>query len=177
VNRPARVFLALGSNLGDRGRHLDEAVRALRASPGVGQVEISPVYETAPVGPPQGRYLNAVASLTTTLPARALLDRLRAIERAAGRRRGSERNAPRTLDLDILFYGDECIDEDGLQVPHPRLQERAFVLTPLADLAPSLVHPRLGLSVAMLLDRVRDPDAVRSYAPEPVSNAPVSGAG
>lgn len=158
--------MALGSNLGDRARHLEQAIHGLRATCGVGQVEISPVYETDPVGPPQGSYLNAVVSLTTTLQPRALLACLQAIEAAAGRERASERNAPRSLDLDLLFYGDHCLDEEGLQVPHPRLQERAFVLTPLADLAPALMHPRLRLSVSALLDRVRDLDGVRLYAGE-----------
>jgi 2-amino-4-hydroxy-6-hydroxymethyldihydropteridine diphosphokinase len=152
--RAVRAYVALGSNLGDREANLRRALAALRASRGVGQVEASPVYETEPVGPPQGPYLNAVARVTTTLSARALLERLLAIEQAAGRERGTERNAPRTLDLDLLFHGDRVIDEPGLRVPHPRLHERAFVLVPLADLAPELVHPERGETVAALLARV-----------------------
>ena len=151
---PARAFVALGSNLGDRAQHLGRALRALRATRGVGQVECSSVYETAPLGPPQPHYLNAVASLTTTLGARALLERLLAIEAAEGRERGAERNAPRTLDLDVLLFAGNRIDEVGLQVPHPRLHERAFVLVPLADLAPDLRPPGLGATVEELLEKL-----------------------
>lgn len=158
-----RAYVALGSNLGDRAANLRRALAALRASTGIGQVEPSPVYETEPVGPPQGRYLNAVARVTTTLSARALLTRLLAIEQSAGRERGPERNAPRTLDLDLLLFGDRVIDEPGLRVPHPRLSERAFVLVPLADLAPELVHPERAETVARLLARVADREGVRPF--------------
>ena len=99
--------------------------------------------------------------MQTTLEARALFERLQAIEREAGRRRGRERNAPRTLDLDLLFYGDLCFAEPDLEIPHPRLHQRAFVLEPLADLAAEVRHPRLGLAVAELAAQVRDPAAVR----------------
>jgi len=127
---------------------------------------VSPVYETDPVGPPpQGPYLNAVVRLRTSLPPRALLERLQAIETAAGRTRGGERNAARTLDLDILFYGDAKIHEPGLAVPHPRLHERAFVLEPLCDLAPDRVHPTLHARVDVLARRVRNPAAVRRRDP------------
>jgi 2-amino-4-hydroxy-6-hydroxymethyldihydropteridine diphosphokinase len=161
---PARAFVALGSNQGDRGAHLRRALARLRATPGVGQVEPSPVYETDPVGgPPQGRFLNAVASVVTTLAPRALLERLLAIEAAEGRVRGAERNAPRPLDLDLLLHGDACLKEPGLEVPHPRLHERAFVLAPLCDLAPELRHPRLGATVRELLGRVRGGAGVRRY--------------
>lgn len=157
-----RAFVALGSNLGPRELRLCGAIAQLRAEPGIREVSVSPVYETDPIGPGrQGAYLNAVASLQTTLEARALLARLQAIERDAGRRRGRERNAPRTLDLDLLFHGELCIAEPDLEVPHPRLHERAFVLEPLADLAAEVRHPRLGLEVAELALRVRDPAAVR----------------
>jgi 2-amino-4-hydroxy-6-hydroxymethyldihydropteridine diphosphokinase len=156
------VFLALGSNLGSRESHLTAAVAALRRSEGVRVAAVSPVYETDPVGPPpQGPYLNAVARLRTSLAPRALLARLLEIEAEAGRSRGGERNTARTLDLDLLFYGARRIDEPGLEVPHPRLHQRAFVLEPLRDLAAELVHPGLRQSVESLARRVRDPDAVR----------------
>lgn len=132
----ANVFLALGSNLGDRTAHLERAVDALTR---LGSVEAgSPVYETAPVGgPDQGPYLNAVIKLDTDLPPMHLLERLLEIEKAAGRAR-TERWGPRTLDLDILLYGDETIDEPGLTVPHPALRDRRFVLMPLADVDPGI---------------------------------------
>ncbi|HVM55496.1 MAG TPA: 2-amino-4-hydroxy-6-hydroxymethyldihydropteridine diphosphokinase [Acidimicrobiales bacterium] len=129
-----RAFLALGSNLGDRGQHLRDAVAAM---PDV--VAVSPVYETGPVGDPdQGRYLNAVVELDTERTPRQLLELCGELERAAKRVR-TRRWGPRTLDVDVLLVGDEVVDEPDLQVPHPRMWERAFVLVPLADLAPDLV--------------------------------------
>jgi 2-amino-4-hydroxy-6-hydroxymethyldihydropteridine diphosphokinase len=111
--------------------------------------------------PPQGPYLNGAAELVTSLGARALLDRLLAIEAAAGRRRGALRNAARPLDLDLLLFGGQRIDEPGLRVPHPRLHERAFVLEPLCEIAARLVHPVLGETIEQLARCVRDPAAVR----------------
>ena len=170
-----RVFVALGSNLGDREAHLHRAMRELAGSEGIRPVALSPVYETEPVGPPQGRYLNAVAELRARLPARALLERMQAIELAAGRQR-TVRDGPRSLDLDLLLYADRLIDEPGLTVPHPRLHERAFVLVPLCDLAPAIVHPRLGATVAELAERVGAAGVRRHCAePERVS-APAPGA-
>jgi len=160
-----RCFVALGSNLGDREETLRRALARLVATPGVELVAVSRLFETAPVGPPQPAYLNAVAELETTLSARALLARLLAIEEEAGRMRGGERFGPRTLDLDLLLFGAETIDEPGLVVPHPRLAERAFVLEPLAELAGELRHPRLGAPIAELAARVRDPRAVRPWQP------------
>jgi 2-amino-4-hydroxy-6-hydroxymethyldihydropteridine diphosphokinase len=155
------AYVALGSNLGDRGAHLAAALAALRADPRIRVEAVSAVYETDPVGPPpQGPYLNAVARLRTRLAPRALLARLLEIEAARGRRRG-ERWSARSLDLDLLFYGACTIQEPGLRVPHPRLHERAFVLEPLCELAPGLVHPELGRSIEELAARVRDPRAVQ----------------
>jgi 2-amino-4-hydroxy-6-hydroxymethyldihydropteridine diphosphokinase len=130
-----RAFLGLGSNLGDRRALLREAVAAL---PDV--VAISPVYETEPVGGPEGqdRYLNLVVELDTSRSPRELLGIAHRLETAAGRVR-TERWGPRTLDVDILLVGDLVVDDPDLQVPHPRLRERAFVLIPLADLRPDLV--------------------------------------
>jgi len=129
-----RAFLGLGSNVGDRRRHLRDAVAAL---PDVAAV--SPVYETEPVGGPSGRgpYLNVVVELDTDLSARDLLEVGRRLEAAAGRVRG-ERWGPRTLDVDVLWVDGVALDEPDLVVPHPRMWERRFVVAPLADLAPDL---------------------------------------
>jgi 2-amino-4-hydroxy-6-hydroxymethyldihydropteridine diphosphokinase len=131
-----RAYLGIGSNLGDRVSHLQGAVDALGAADGLEVVAVSPVYETTPVGgPAQPDYLNAVVAVDTSLPARALLELAHRIEAAAARVR-TVRWGPRTLDVDVLLVGDEQIDEPDLVVPHPRMTERAFVVVPLADLAP-----------------------------------------
>lgn len=159
----ARAFVSLGTNLGDRAAHLAFAIRSFDALADTRVVALSPIFETDPVGPPpQGPYLNAAAELATALAPRALLDALLAIERAAGRER-SVRDAARVLDLDVLLYEDAVIDEPGLVIPHARLAERAFVLEPLASLAPALRHPVLGVSLAELAACVRDPAAVRPW--------------
>lgn len=131
-----RAFLGLGSNMGDRWAQLRTAVDAL---PDV--VAVSPVYETDPVGGPegQGQYLNCVVMLITDRTPRQLLSLCRELEAAAGRTRG-ERWGARTLDVDVLLVGDAVVDDPDLQVPHPRMWDRAFVLVPLADVAPDLVR-------------------------------------
>ena len=135
-----RAYVGLGANLGDRERTLRAAVDALAAEDGVEVVSVSTLRETEPVGVgQQPLYLNGAAELETTLTARRLLDRLLAVEQRFGRIRVPGEQGPRTLDLDLLLYGDEVIDEPGLTVPHPRLHERRFVLEPLAELAPGLV--------------------------------------
>jgi 2-amino-4-hydroxy-6-hydroxymethyldihydropteridine diphosphokinase len=148
--------IALGSNLGDRAHALGSAVEHLSMVPGVRLITRSRWIETtAEGGPPgQGPYLNGVVLIDTALPAQALLGALLAIERAHGRVRDVP-NAPRTLDLDLLTYGDERIDEPGLHVPHPRLTRRLFVLEPLAEVAPELVIAGTGSSVSVHLERLR----------------------
>ena len=134
-----RAYVALGANLGDR----EAAIR--RAAELIGATRLSALIETEPWGfADQPRFLNAVAELETELAPRALLDRLLAVERELGRTREGPRYGPRTIDLDLLLYGDEQLDEPGLTVPHPRLHERRFVLEPLAELAPDAFVPGQG---------------------------------
>jgi 2-amino-4-hydroxy-6-hydroxymethyldihydropteridine diphosphokinase len=157
---PPAVFLGLGSNLGDREAQLRQAFSRL-GERGVRVTARSSFYETEPVGgPPQGWFLNAVARCEAALGPEALLAACLAVEAEAGRVR-DVRYGPRTLDLDILFYGDAVIERPGLRVPHPRLHERRFVLEPLAELAPELRHPVSGLSVRELLARCPDASSVR----------------
>jgi 2-amino-4-hydroxy-6-hydroxymethyldihydropteridine diphosphokinase len=160
---PVRAFLALGSNLGDRLEHLRRAAGLLGDRGDVRFVRSSRVYETAPVGPPQPDYLNAVIEVETTLGARDLLRACLDVEAAMGRVR-AERWGPRVIDVDVLTFGDERIDEPDLVVPHPRMHERAFVLVPLLELTPDPMLPG-GLRVADLRaadDAVSD---VRAVAP------------
>jgi 2-amino-4-hydroxy-6-hydroxymethyldihydropteridine diphosphokinase len=150
----SNVVVALGSNLGDREAHLAFAVA--RLSQILSNLRRSAWHDTAPVGVPhdQPRYLNGVVVGQTSLTARQLLDQLLAIEQAAGRSRPSPL-APRTLDLDLILFGSERIQEAGLVVPHPRFRERLFVLEPLADLAPDLVDPETGETISALRRRLR----------------------
>jgi 2-amino-4-hydroxy-6-hydroxymethyldihydropteridine diphosphokinase len=138
-------YIGLGSNLGDREAFLRRALELLRAEPEIHVTAVSSVRETDPVGlVDQPRFLNAVARIETDLRPPELLDRMLATERELGRRRDGPRFGPRTIDLDLLIYGDEEIDEPGLIVPHPRLAERRFVLEPLHELDPGLVVPGRG---------------------------------
>ena len=141
-----RAYIALGSNLGDREKTIRGAVAALEADPDIAVVAVSTLIDTEPVGVvDQPRFLNGVAALDTDLSARQLLDVLLDVERRFGRLRdGAVPQGPRTLDLDLLLYGDDEIDEPGLRVPHARMHEREFVLGPLEELAPSLEVPGKG---------------------------------
>lgn len=143
------VALALGSNVGDREAHLTFAVKQLESI--LEGLRVSSFYETDPVDVgPQPLFLNAAATGETSLSARDLLDALLAIERQAGRQRPHP-GAPRTLDLDLILFGDAMIREEGLHVPHPRFRQRRFVLEPLAEIAPEWVDPVTGLSMEDLL--------------------------
>jgi 2-amino-4-hydroxy-6-hydroxymethyldihydropteridine diphosphokinase len=132
-----RAYLGLGSNLGDRLGHLSAAVRALAATDGIAVAGVSAVYETTPVGPAQPDYLNAVVALDTDRSARQLLGVAQDLEARAGRVR-AERWGPRTLDVDVLVVTGETVHDPDLEVPHPRMAERGFVLAPLHDLDPAL---------------------------------------
>ena len=146
-----RAYVAVGSNLGDRWGRLAQAARALRAAPGVAVVRASRVWDAAPMGPPQPRYLNAVLELETTRTPRSLLGLLREVERAAGRTRDVHWGA-RTLDLDLLLHGGLVVREPGLTVPHPGVAHRRFVLAPLAELRPEIPVPGADASVGRLLE-------------------------
>ena len=147
----ARAYIGLGSNLGDRERMLWGAVHMLAFNPEVDVVAVSSISETDPVGfADQPRFLNAAVAIDTELGPRALLDLLLSIERELGRTREGPRFGPRTIDLDLLLYGDEVVDEPGLTLPHPRLHERRFVLEPLAELDPDLTVPEKGSVQALL---------------------------
>jgi 2-amino-4-hydroxy-6-hydroxymethyldihydropteridine diphosphokinase len=150
-----RACVGLGANRGDPRAQVEHAVAALAALSQTRLLARSRLWRTPPWGPvPQADYLNAAVALDTTMTPRALLDALFAIERGAGRDRAHEQRwGPRRLDLDLLLYAEQQLDEPGLKVPHPRIAERAFVLLPLADIDPALVVPGAG-TVAELLARV-----------------------
>lgn len=141
-----RAFIGLGSNLGDRADNLRNAIRAFSSTTGIEVKQVSSMYETEPVGgPPQSDYLNAVIEIDTVLGHRALFDACMTIEHALGRERGSEeRWGPRAIDLDLLSMGDLVVSDPDLEIPHPRLAERAFVLVPWSEIAPYVVVPGLG---------------------------------
>jgi 2-amino-4-hydroxy-6-hydroxymethyldihydropteridine diphosphokinase len=154
VRGGARAFVGLGANLGDARSTLAQALTELAALPDSRLVAASSFWRSAPVDASGPDFINAVAELDTALAPLALLHALQAIEQRHGRER-PYRHAPRTLDLDLLLYGTCQIDSPELTLPHPRLHERAFVLRPLAELAPALVHPTQG-AIAALLARTRD---------------------
>jgi len=139
------AYIGVGSNIGDRQANIDAAVRALGGVADIDVVAVSSVQQSRPVGGPAGQrdYLNAVVAILTTLGPRALLNTLRQIEQQLGRRR-VERWGPRTIDLDLLLYDQQVIDEEDLVVPHPRMHQRRFVMEPLAEIAPGAMHPVLG---------------------------------
>ena len=149
-NAALRVaYVGIGANLGAACANVQDAIACLAALPGCTLRATSCLYRSAPVDAGGADYVNAVAQLDTTLPALALLQALQQIELAHGRER-PYRNAPRTLDLDLLLYGDQTIDDATLQVPHPRISGRAFVLLPLLELAPDIVIPGLGKACRLL---------------------------
>lgn len=159
---PHPVFIGIGSNLGDRRANCGEARRRIAELPRSRLTKESSLYESEPHGDAKTWFVNSVVEVETDLGADELLERLQAIETEMGRRRRQgERWDARVIDLDILFFAGGVIDKPDLQVPHPRLPERRFVLAPLSELAPQLVHPGLGLSVSKLLATTKDTKGIR----------------
>lgn len=163
-----RVGIALGSNLGNRLanlRHAFQAVRRRLHEGGRKSILVSPIYETTPVDcePGTGLYLNAVIEIESALPPIVLLDRLREVESETGRPSARRRNAPRTIDLDILYAGDLVLRSPKITVPHPRLAQRGFVLTPLADIVPARVLPGQSKSVTQLLSELRSAEEILKF--------------
>lgn len=150
---PVRAYIGLGANLGDSADTLRQVLAELETTPGIGAVTASPFYRSAPVDATGPDFVNAVAALDTRLAPLELLDVLQALENRHGRQR-PYRNAPRTLDLDLLLHGDQRIDHERLVLPHPRMHLRAFVLLPLRDLAPGLVLQ--GKSIDAWIDAIHD---------------------
>jgi len=149
-----KAFIGLGSNLGERESMIRQALEALSGLPETELVRASSLYDTEPVGDvDQPNFLNAVAQLETDLPASQLLWNLQLIEKRLGRER-TRRWGPRVIDLDLLLYGDETIEEENLRVPHPELTRRAFVLVPLVELEPLLVHPGTGETMLSHLSKL-----------------------
>ena len=168
----ATVFIGFGSNLGDRLDFCDRAVTLLSLLPGSQVTAVSSLYETEPVAegadPGSGWFLNGVVRLETEIAPRKLLDVCREIEQALGRD-SANRHGPRTLDLDVLFYGDGVINEPALIIPHPRLHLRRFVLTPMVELDPDRRHPVLERTMKDLLDHLDDPHRVWRFESPPGS--------
>ena len=155
-------FLGLGTNIGDRNKNLAQALTSLNSRPDLAVFRTSRIYETEPWGlADQPKFLNMVAEIRTSISPGKLLERVKKLEQDMGRGTGP-RFGPRLIDIDILLLEDQVVDEHNLKVPHICLHERAFVLVPLAELAPELVHPTLGITVSTLAEKVEGLDGVKA---------------
>lgn len=151
-----KAFIGLGSNLGDRRRNIEKAIEELKSSRMVNVIKVSEFYETEPVGgPPQGEFLDAAAEIKTQLTPRTLLALLKHIEVEVGRTPSKVRWGPREIDLDILLFDDLVIDEADLKIPHPLLHSRSFILEPLCEIAPEVIHPVLKKSMTELFSDLK----------------------
>jgi 2-amino-4-hydroxy-6-hydroxymethyldihydropteridine diphosphokinase len=164
---PNRAFIGIGTNLGDRAANYRQAIQRIAALPDTRIVRQSSIYETEPVGDLKGLFLNGVIEVETDLAADAVMRRLLTIERVMGRRRAPARKGagrgkpkPRTIDLDLLFFNKEVVDTPTLTVPHPRLHERRFVLAPMVELAPVLIHPKFNKTMSELLVEMKSAQRV-----------------
>lgn len=161
-----RVYLGLGTNLGDRLEHLERTLSLLTCRPGIQLLRLSSLYETEPVDVQGSWFLNAVAEVETSLGPHEVLETLLQVEQACGRPPVHQQGEARVMDVDLLLYGSSIITEPNLEVPHPRMHLRRFVLVPLVELVPGLVHPGLGIRVDDLLARLPPVPEVRSVAQE-----------
>jgi len=158
----ANAYLCLGSNLGEREANLRQALTLL--SPKVTLDDVSSIYETEPVGyKEQPLFLNLVCRISTNLSPEELLHFAKDIETKMGRVPSKQTNSPRPIDIDILFYNDKIMETQDLTIPHPRLKDRAFVLIPLAEIAPNLIHPKLDKSITQLANVVKGQKGVRKW--------------
>jgi 2-amino-4-hydroxy-6-hydroxymethyldihydropteridine diphosphokinase len=160
---PNRAFIGIGTNLGDKAANYREAIARIASLPETRIVRHSSIYETEPVGDIEGVFLNGVVEIESEMAAEALMRRLLSIERAMGRERAGgprRKYRPRVIDLDLLFFNKEITNSAALTLPHPRLHERRFVLAPMAELAPALIHPKLNLTISELLAGLKTPQRV-----------------
>ncbi|HVA82426.1 MAG TPA: 2-amino-4-hydroxy-6-hydroxymethyldihydropteridine diphosphokinase [Candidatus Binataceae bacterium] len=160
---PNRAFIGIGTNLGDRAANYREAIVRIAQIPDSRIVRQSSIYETEPVGDLKGAFLNGVVEVETEITADVMMRRLLTIERVMGRKRvrgkkpARGKYRPRIIDLDLLFFNKETIDTRVLTVPHPRLHERLFVLAPMSELAPALIHPKLNKSISEIISALKSP--------------------
>jgi len=160
-------FVGIGSNLGDPLANCVDAINRVDSSRGIRVVRRSSFYHTEPFGNrEQDWFVNAVVEIRTILTPGELLHTLQSVETAMGRVRGGEKWAPRSIDLDILFYGQHLVNDPGLAIPHPELHKRRFVLIPLNEIAPYVIHPAFGVSIKGLLSRIRDESLVKIISEE-----------
>ena len=164
---PQRVFIGIGSNLGNRKAHYYEAIERVAKLPNTRVVQGSSLYESEPLGDAKTWYVNGVIGIKTEFTPEQLLRRLKAIEQAMGRKKKAQtkRWTSRTIDLDILFFDNRVIDSRNLKIPHPELHNRRFVLLPLSELTPNLIHPLFGVTIARLLAALKDDKRVMLMPP------------